>query len=208
MGAYIVRQDSLKMIYSMYKYLSLPAEETQALPLIQKILLAFAASIVLIISAKISIPMYPVPTTMQPFAVLLLGCLMGPRLAVSAVFIYLSQALMGLPVLQGPVAGPLAFVGPTAGFLFGFIPAAYFAGVLYHRGIGRTFFSGFALFMLCSFCFDIPGLAWLTYLTNVETAKAAFLSYTFSTVLKAGLGGAILAAIAHHKHHHKSTPHS
>ena len=187
----------------MFKYLALPADQNKSLSALQKLAYAILASFVITLSAKISIPMYPVPTTMQPFVVILLGCIMGPRLAVASVVVYLTQALFGLPVLQGPLSGPAALMGPTGGYLFGFLIAAYVCGVLYHNGFGRTFVSGLGLFTIGAICFDIPGVAWLTFIANFDVAKAAYLSYQPAFVLKTGLGAAILAAIAHHRHHHK-----
>ena len=116
------------------------------LTLVQFIVLAFVGSIVITLGAKINIPLYPVHTTMQMFAVMLLGCVFGSRLALASVVAYLAEAFCGLPVLMGVIAGPAAFVGPTAGYLFGFMITAYSVGFLYERGFGRTFYPP-------SFCF-------------------------------------------------------
>ncbi len=191
----------------MFKYLTLRDDKLSSFSMAQKFLIAFAASLVITISAKISIPLYPVPTTMHTLAVLLLGCVLGPRMAAMSVTLYLAQALAGLPVLQGPVAGPVVMVGPTGGYLLGFVVATYMTGALYQKGMGRSFVSAIALLTIGAICIDIPGVAWLTFLTNFDVAKAAFLSYQIPFIFKTGLGAAILVAMARHslhQHHHHS----
>lgn len=197
----------------MFKYLTLQQDHSQSLSGLQKLVYAVVASFVITISAKISVPFYPVPTTMQPFAIILLGCLLGPRLAVASVMLYLAEAFAGLPVLQGPFAGPAAFVGPTAGYLVGFPIAAYICGVLYQNGLGRTLGSALLIFLIGALCFNIPGLLWLSVLTNPEMAQKAFISYSASTLLKSGLGASILLLVSkkqnnkpdHHHHHDKNS---
>ena len=189
----------------MFKYLTLSNDKTRSFTTFQNFVIAFVASIVITIAAKISIPLYPVPTTMHTLAILLLGCILGPRLALLSVGLYLAQALVGLPVLRGPVAGPVVMMGPTGGYLIGFMMATYLVGHLYQNGMGRSFLSAILLLTIGAIVIDIPGVAWLTYLTNFDVAKAAFLSYQIPFVFKTGLGAAILVAMArhsHHRHHH------
>src|SRR3546814_6817923 len=81
-------------------------------------------------------PMWPVPMTMQTFAVLLIGLAYGSRLGTATVALYLFEGAIGLPVLATG-AGLAYFAGPTAGYLFGFVAAAAFVGRLADRGWGR-----------------------------------------------------------------------
>jgi biotin transport system substrate-specific component len=86
-------------------------------------------SAVLAASAHVVLPAWPVPATAQSLAVLLLlGALGGARLGVAAVGLYLLEGALGLPVFAGGSGGPAALTGPTAGFLLGFLPAAWLAG--------------------------------------------------------------------------------
>jgi biotin transport system substrate-specific component len=82
------------------------------------------------VSARIAIPMIPVPMTLQTWAVLLVGAAMGPVRGMAAVALYLVAGLAGLPVLAEGASGPEPFTGPTAGYLVAFLPAAGLAGWL------------------------------------------------------------------------------
>lgn len=86
------------------------------------------------LGALIDVPMHPVPMTMQSFAVLLAGAVLGPRWGVVAVLLYLALALIGLPVLSDGAGGPAPFTGATAGYLFAFPVVAGLAGLAARRG--------------------------------------------------------------------------
>ena len=99
----------------------------------QKILKNFfiiiLGSLILTISAKIKIPFYPVPMTMQTFVVLLLGIGLGYKIALASVFLYLLEGILGLPVFSNSPergVGLTYFTGPTMGYLIGFLTASYF----------------------------------------------------------------------------------
>ena len=99
---------------------------------VRNILLAVAGSIALWISAKIQIPFYPVPVSMQTLVVLMIGMAFGWRLGAATVILYLAEGVAGLPVFAGtPEKGiGLAYmVGPTGGYLVGFVIAAAAVGV-------------------------------------------------------------------------------
>ncbi len=99
--------------------------------LIKKFTFAFLATILLAISAKIKIPFYPVPMTMQTFTVLLIGIIFGWRLGLFTIGFYLVEGLLGFPVFAGTPEKGLGisyFVGPTMGYLIGFLFAVFFAG--------------------------------------------------------------------------------
>ena len=94
-------------------------------------LISLMGSILLTISAKIKIPFYPVPMTMQTFVVLFLGISFGYKVGVTAVFLYLLEGIAGLPVFSGTPEkgiGLAYFMGPTGGYLVGFLVATYVAG--------------------------------------------------------------------------------
>ena len=86
----------------------------------------------IVISARLSLAIGPIPVTMQTLAVILTGLLLGPKKGWLAPTLYLLMGLTGLPVFSGG-GGVGYLIKPTFGFLLGFIPAAYFAGVLYYR---------------------------------------------------------------------------
>ena len=98
--------------------------------LIKYFLLVILGSIALTISAKIKIPFYPVPMTMQTFVVLFLGLSFGYKIAIATICIYLLEGIFGLPVFSNSPErgiGLVYFTGPTMGYLIGFLTASYFA---------------------------------------------------------------------------------
>lgn len=114
----------------------------------------------LAVSAHIEVPFWPVPMSMQTLVVLLIGFTGGARIGGATMLAYLAEGALGLPVFHG--GGGIAYLaGPTAGYLFGFVPAAIVVGALAERGaaggiarIAAALLLGDALIFAC-------GLAWL-----------------------------------------------
>ena len=95
------------------------------------LLFIFLGSILITLSAKIKIPFYPVPMTMQTFVIIMLGIVFGSKIGTATVFLYLIEGLFGLPVFSNSPergVGLIYFTGPTMGYLIGFLFAAYSAG--------------------------------------------------------------------------------
>ena len=93
-------------------------------------------SLLLILSAKIKVDLYPVPMTLQPLAVLMIAMLCGRNISVAAVSLYLFKGMVGIPVFA--YGGGLPYLlGPTGGFLFGFLFASMIIGELADRGWGK-----------------------------------------------------------------------
>ena len=100
---------------------------------IKYLLTIFLGSLLLTISAKIKIPFYPVPMTMQTFVVVLMGITFGWKIGVATISLYLFEGVIGLPVFAGTPEkgiGLSYFMGPTMGYLIGFLFATFFAGYL------------------------------------------------------------------------------
>ena len=96
-------------------------------------------SLLLILSAKIKVDLYPVPMTLQPLAVLMIAMLCGRNISVAAVSLYLFQGMIGIPVFA--YGGGLPYLlGPTGGFLLGFLFASMIIGELADRGWGKQIF--------------------------------------------------------------------
>jgi len=131
---------------------------------IKVILIAFVGTLLLTISAKIKIPFYPVPMTMQTFVVLFLGIALGPKIGLLTISLYLFEGIFGLPVFAGTPEKGIGFVyftGPTMGYLIGFLIATYFAGSFkYNKGLINTFLK---LIFSVSFIY-LFGLLWLGFL--------------------------------------------
>ena len=98
--------------------------------IIKSLIVIFLGSVILAVSAKIKIPFYPVPMTMQTFVVLFLGVCFGYKIAISTVGLYLIEGILGLPVFSNSPergVGMVYFTGPTMGYLIGFLSASYLA---------------------------------------------------------------------------------
>jgi len=132
------------------------------------ILIAAIGSLLLTISAKIKIPFYPIPMTMQTFIVLLLGISLGSKIGLLTVSLYLLEGIIGLPVFANSPEkgiGLVYFMGPTMGYLIGFLVAVYLAGLFkYDKGIINTFLK---LIFSVSFIY-IFGVIWLGTLIGWE----------------------------------------
>ena len=125
------------------------------------IIIAIIGTVLLTISSKIKIPFYPVPMTMQTFVVLFIGIMLGPRIGLLTVSLYLFEGIFGLPVFAGTPEkgiGIIYFTGPTMGYLIGFLAAVYLAGSFkYNKGVLNTFLK---LISSVSFIY-ILGIIWL-----------------------------------------------
>ena len=135
-------------------------------------LLVFFGSILLTISAKIKIPFYPVPMTMQTFVVLFIGLAFGYKVGLATVTLYLLEGILGLPVFSNSPekgVGLIYFTGPTMGYLIGFLVAVYFAGIKpdWFNWNKKKSFDVLGVFtrlvVAVSFIY-ILGLLWLGYL--------------------------------------------
>ena len=124
-------------------------------------ILAIVGTILITISAKVKIPFYPVPMTMQTFVILLIGITLGYKIGLTTVALYLFEGIIGLPVFSNSPEkgiGITYFIGPTMGYLIGFLVAVYFAGAFkYNKGILNTFLK---LIVSVSFIY-ILGVIWL-----------------------------------------------
>jgi biotin transport system substrate-specific component len=163
-----------------------------------QLLAILAGTGLLALSSYISVPMIPVPVTMQTFAVTLIGALFGWRLGALTVIAWLMEAVAGLPVLSEGAAGLGPFAGPTAGYMFAFPLCAALTGWLVEKGWnGRKVLRAF-LAMLAgnALCLLLGGL-WLAALIGPEKALALGVTpFLIGAVLKSALGAATLKAIA------------
>ena len=118
-------------------------------------------SIILIISAKIKVDLYPVPMTLQPLAVLMIGMLFGRNLAIATIGLYILQGIAGFPVFAYG-GGLLYLFGPTGGFIVGFFIAGFVLGELADRGWGRNILSSIFCMMLGMFIIYFFGILQLS----------------------------------------------
>ena len=135
-----------------------PSAATSA---VTKAALVVFGSLLLAVSAQFKIPLYPVPVTGQTLVVLLIGMTYGPRLGGVTMAAYLFEGALGLPVFAGGAAGVAVLMGPTAGYLFGFLLAAIAMGYLAERGMGRTVVSTIAAMVIGNCVVYLCGALWL-----------------------------------------------
>jgi len=161
----------------------------------KSVLLVIGASLALALSAKIQVPFWPVPITMQSMVVLLIGIAFGYRVGALILFAYVAEGIAGLPVFAGITAGPAYIAGPTGGYLLGFLLGGAFAGWAAERGWGRNLLSAMLVMLLGHLLIFAAGVSWLAALYGWSKAIAFGISpFLLATLLKSGLGGAIAYA--------------
>ena len=173
---------------------SVPSAKT-ASALIRAAALALLGTLVLVVSAKVEVPFYPVPMTLQTLAVLTLGALFGARLAAATVALYLGEGLVGLPVFAGVGAGPGYLAGPTGGYLIGFLLAAALVGWLAERGWTRGWPLAIAAMTLGHLVIFAAGFAWLAVALGAGKAWAVgVVPFAAATLAKTLLAAALAIA--------------
>lgn len=199
----MTRQTGTMMIGHTLMNASSPTLATRLWPALDSSLLNKAAivvfgSLLLWASAKISVPFLPIKMTMQLFVVLALGLALGARLAGATVLLYLIEGASGLPVFTGtPEKGiGLAYMmGPTGGYLLGFLLAAIATGWLADRGFARYPVLAVAAALVGAVIVYIPGLLWLGALLGWDKPILAWGLYPFllPDAVKIVLAGLVVA---------------
>lgn len=166
----------------------------------KSLFLVLIGSLALWLSAKIQVPFYPVPITMQTFVVLVVGMAFGWRLGAVTVLFYLAEGALGLPVFAGtPERGiGLAYMaGPTGGYLLGFVLAAAAVGWLGEKGWDRHFATTLAAMMLGTVIIFFPGLIWLGTVVGWDKPVLDLGLWPFlpGAVFKIALAALILPAV-------------
>ncbi|PPB81786.1 biotin transport system substrate-specific component [Albidovulum inexpectatum] len=173
---------------------------SQSLPV--RALMVLGGSLFIAIAAQISVPMIPVPMTLQTLAILIVGLTYGARLGAATVLAYLVEGAMGLPVFANGANGA-AFFGPTAGFLVGFVFMAWMVGYAADRGV-RGVLATAAVCILASALLYVPGVAWamaLAELLGLDASKwgadnfAMIWQYYMAPFLLGDAVKAVLAAL-------------
>ena len=136
--------------------------ENKNIKILFSIITVFLGSLLLIASAKIKVPLYPVPMTLQPLAVLMIAMLCGRNISVAAVSLYLFQGIIGMPVFA--YGGGLPYLlGPTGGFLLGFLFASIIIGELADRGWGKYMIKSVFAMLIGMFVIYFCGILQLSF---------------------------------------------
>ncbi|MGY3609708.1 MULTISPECIES: biotin transporter BioY [unclassified Bradyrhizobium] len=165
--------------------------------LLRGIVLVFLGTALLTLSAKVNLPLPYVPMTLQTLVVLMIGAAYGSRLGTATVVAYLAEGAIGFPVFAGPVGGLAPLMGPTAGYLFGFVAAAFVTGWLAERGLDRSVVRLFAAMALGHIIILAAGFSWLAFGVGLGAEKAwlvGIVPFIAGTLVKTALGAALLPA--------------
>lgn len=174
---------------------------------VQDVVLVLAGTLLIAIAAKIKVPFFPVPMTLQALAIMLIAATYGFRLGTITVIAYLGEGLLGLPVFTNTppaVAGPLYFLGPTGGYLIGFVALAMIVGFAADRGWDRSTIKLFAAIIAGEAIMFALGFVWLAWFASLssgatglgaETALAAGVTpFIWGDLLKSALTAFLVPA--------------
>ena len=176
----------------------------QVSPLLRGAMLALAGSLFVALCAQITVPLWPVPVTGQTFAVLSVGLVCGWRVGGAALLLYLIEGALGLPFFAGGAGGWASVVGPSGGYIWGFVLAAALVGYLAERGWDRNVLRTAAALFLGNVVLYVPGLIWLALFyagPGQEYIAAAGATTAWGASINAGLlpfllGDALKLALA------------
>lgn len=163
--------------------------------LLRSLVLMIFGSIFVALAAQVSVPMVPVPMTLQTFAVLSVGAAFGARLGMATLILYALEGAVGLPVFANLSGGLPVLMGPTGGYILGFILAAGLVGWLVERfgssngwKLGQIMLAGAVLIY-------VPGLAWLAQFTGASRVlELGFFPFVLGDVVKAVLAALMFPA--------------
>jgi len=159
------------------------------------VLTIIAASILIALAAQVAIPIpgSPVPLTLQPIAVLLVGVTLGASRGAAAAALYLCEGLSGLPVFAQGHGGPIWLIAPTAGYLWSYPFAAWLAGFVSQRGWGSSIVRAVCGMLAALAVIYLGGWSWLATLTN---ARAAWLGgvapFLIADMIKVAIAASLL----------------
>lgn len=154
----------------------------KANPVARNVLLVLAGVALLTISAKVQVPFWPVPVTLQTLAVPLIAAALGARLGATAVLAYLATGLV-LPVFAGAGYGPLYFLGTTGGYLLAYPIAAWIVGLVAER-VGNRVLPLFGAMLAADILVLALGFAWLAFIAQLASGAWGGIGYE-----RAWLGG-------------------
>ena len=167
----------------------------QAPAVVHDLALVVGGSAFIAVSAQLSLRLSfsPVPITGQTLAVLLVGALLGSRRGVLSVMTYLSQGIIGLPVFAGGMGGVGHLLGPTGGYLVGFVGAAYVTGKLAERGWNSRTGTTVLAMLLGNVVLYIFGLSWLSiYVGAAKVLQLGLQPYVPGDIAKLAVAAMLL----------------
>lgn len=165
---------------------------------IRSLFLIVLGSLLLAALAQVEIllPFTPVPITGQTFGVLLVGALLGSKRGAASMILYLTEGALGLPFFAGGASGLGILTGATAGYLVGFIGAAYVVGRLAERGLERSVGTSIIPFLVGTVIIYVCGVAWLSILVGGlgKAIELGMLPFLVGDAVKLVLASLVLPA--------------
>ncbi len=190
--------DPAAVSHSSLAELLWPRREDRSFRVLRGAILIALGTALLTLSAKVNLPLPYVPMTLQTLVVLMIGAAYGWRLGSATVIAYLAEGALGLPVFAGPVGGLAPLVGPTAGYLYGFVLAALATGWLSERGWDRSVPLLFVAMGLGHILILGAGFSWLAFGVKLGVDKAwlvGIVPFIAASLVKNALGAALVPAI-------------
>lgn len=163
--------------------------------IVREVALVLGGSLIIAAAAQLQIvlPFSPVPITAQTFAVLLMAALFGSKRGSVTIVTYLTFGAIGLPVFAGGAFGIMRLVGPTAGYLAGFLAAAYVVGLLSERGWDRKLWAAATSMIIGNVIIYAAGILWLSRFVGWEAVlRTGFLPFLPGDALKIVLATVLL----------------
>ena len=193
-----MKNQTQMLIYpSLFETLVLDKAENNSQKIFRYGILSFTGSALIALCAQVSVPFYPVPVTMQTFAVILIGLTYGWRLGGITVALYLVEGAIGLPVFAGGKGGMIVLMGPTAGYLYGFFLAAVACGWFAERGFDRSYFKLIVPLLAGNVLLYTSGLIWLGNFIGWDKPVLDFGLYPFipGDLLKIAMAAVLLPTV-------------
>ncbi len=162
---------------------------------IEKSALVLAGTAVIALAAQVTVPMLPVPMTLQTLAISIIGLTYGARLAALTLLVYLFEGALGLPVFANAGAGIAKLAGPTAGYLWGFVAMAWLTGWFVEHGFSRGVLRVFLAASIPAALLYVPGVFWLAAMSPLDMGDAATvgaLPFLAGDAVKSGLAALIV----------------
>ena len=185
------------MAVRVYADLVRPADPRLARVFDAALVAGFSLLIALSAQVAIPLPFTPVPVTLQTFAVILTGCLLGSGRGALAALLYLAEGSAGLPFFSGGTAGLAHLFGPTGGYLVGCVAAALVAGLLSERRPGRSWLGRLLTLAAADIVVFVFGVTWLGAFTGMARAVVlGFVPFVVGDALKIAVAWGILEGVS------------
>ena len=181
------------MASRVYADLVRPADARLARVFDASLVAGFSLLIALSAQVAIPLPFTPVPVTLQTFAVILAGCLLGSGRGALAALAYLAEGSIGLPFFSGGTSGLAHLLGPTGGYLVGCVAAAFAAGFLVERGLARRWAGRLVTLVAADLAVFVFGVTWLgAFIGPAKAVTLGFLPFVVGDALKIAVAWGVL----------------